>query len=368
MGAVFTVLRVLVAAHGHVDGLVLAGSQYVSRTSYTRRLPIMSNSGYDGQFYYRLALGPLDWSRTAFGIRLDTLGRLDRIAYPAIVWVLSAGRPAAVPVMMVVVNVLMLGVLAGLGAALSRQAGRHLLWGLPLAGFWGFLWTLSRDLTELTEAVFLVAGLLALRKDKPVLAGVLFSVAVLAREPALLVVAAVFLSRMWVLSRSARARVTARAADATWLLPVVVFAAWQVALRVGTGTFPALTSGGNNSGLPFVGLVDGIAHHVEEVPKTAGLLAIGELGVLAVVTTLAVLSLRTTTAALHERIAWLALAALAVTLTKGIWVGDVGFRSLDDFYLLSGLLMLFSKLRLDLAGLVVAGAWCVVAVELVLFI
>ena len=62
VAAVFTILRVLIAAHGHVDGLILPGSQYVSRTSYTSRLPIMSNNGYDGQFYYRLALDPLDWS------------------------------------------------------------------------------------------------------------------------------------------------------------------------------------------------------------------------------------------------------------------------------------------------------------------
>ena len=107
---------------------------------------------------------------------------------------------------------------------------------------------------------------------------------------------------------------------------------------------------------------------MEELPKTAGLLAIGELGVLAVITTLAVLSLRTTTAALHERIAWVALAALAVTLTKGILGGGRGFPQPGRLLPPERGLVLFSRLRLDLAGLVVAGAWFVVAVELVLFI
>jgi hypothetical protein len=383
VAAVFAILRIVVAAHGHVGGLVVAGSAHVSATSYTRRIPIRPGSGYDGQFYYRLALDPLDWQQTAFGIRLDTLGRLNRVAYPAIVWLASAGQPAAIPTMMVVVNVAAVGALAGLCAALSRQAGRHPLWGLLLAGFFGFLWTLGRDLTELTEAVFVVAGLVAVRAGRPALAGLTLSVAVLAREPALIVVEALCLARVWALAHPRRGpsdggrgkgvlgsggRVGSWRADVAWALPMVAFAAWQLALRAGTGIFPARESTDNNAGPPFVGLARGFVHYVEHLPHTASLLWVGELGVLAVVGTMAALSLRQSTAAVHERIAWVASAVLAVSLTKGIWLGDVGFRSLDDFFLLSGVLLLFSRVRLDLAALVVAGAWCVVAVELVLFI
>ncbi len=198
VAGLFTVLRVVVAAHGNVGGLVMAGSRYVSATRYTRGLPVQPGTGYDGQFYYRLALDPLEWSRRAFGIELDNLGRVERVTYPGLVWLVSADDASAVPVVMVLVNVLALGVLAGVCTAMAREARRHPLWGLLIAGFWGFLWTLSWDLTELTEAVFLVAGLLAIRKGRPVLAGVLLSAAVLAREPALIVVGAIFLARTWV--------------------------------------------------------------------------------------------------------------------------------------------------------------------------
>jgi hypothetical protein len=315
------------------------------------------------------------------------------VAYPSIVWLASAGQQAVTPTMMIVVNVAALGALAGLCAALSRQAGRHLLWGLLLAGFFGFLWTLSRDLTELTEAVFVVAGLVAVRAGRPVVAGVMLGIAVLAREPALLVVGALVLARAWALLQGRRAAPAAGSAgrapeaggvapglgrvdrvrghgppDAAWVIPVAAFAAWQLALRTGTGIFPALTSGNNNAGVPFIGLVDGFGHYLDRLPRLASLLWFGELAVLALLGTLAAISLRHSTAALHERIAWVAAALLAVSLTKGIWLGDVGFRSLDDFWLLSGVLVLSSRLRLDLAGLVVAGAWCVVCVELVLFI
>jgi hypothetical protein len=373
VAALFALLRVAVAAHGHVGGLVVAGADFVSPTRYTHGVPIRLGTGYDGQFYYRMALNPLKWSRTAYGIHFDTLGRLDRVAYPALVWLTSVGQRAAVPVMMVVVNVAALGVLAGLCSSLARQAGRHPLWGLLLAGSFGFLWSLSRDLTELTEAVFVVAGLVAIRGGRPVVAGAVLSVAVLAREPALIIVAAIFVARAWALWGWRRHRPGAEhwrpgAADAAWLMPVMAFAAWQVALRLGTGAVLILTSGQNNSGLPFVGLADGFVHYAERLPSLASLLWFGELGVLAVVGALAAFSLSTSKAAVHERVAWVAAALLAVSLTRAVYLGDVGFRSLDDFFLLSGVLLLFSRVRLDLAGVLVAGAWCVVALQLVLFI
>jgi hypothetical protein len=300
---------------------------------------------------------------------------------------------------MPVVNMVALATLATLCAALSRRAGRHPLWGLLVAGFFGFLWSLGRDLTELTEAVFVVAGLLAVRHGRPVVAGLMLSAAVLAREPALVVVGALFASRLWVLSHpragpgpgghhpdngaagsgtggqpddrasGSGTRPIGRA-DAAWALPVVAFAAWQLALRAVTGTFPVLTSGNNNVGVPLAGLASGVAHYGARLPHIPSLLWFGELGVLVLVGALAAASLRsrTSTSLLHERIAWVVAGVLALTLTKGIWLGDVGFRSLDDFYLLSGVLLLSSRVRLDLVGLAVSTAWCVVAFELVLFI
>ncbi|HMK97949.1 MAG TPA: hypothetical protein VK425_10410 [Acidimicrobiales bacterium] len=377
--AIFVAFRTLVAAQGHIGGFVVAGSLYVAPNHYTRGLPITAGTGYDGQFYYRLALGPLDWSREAFGIRFDTLGRLDRIAYPALAWALSAGQQAAVPVMMPLLNAAALGALAGTCAALAREAGRHPLWGLLAASFWGFLWTLSRDLTELVEATFLMAALLALRKSRPVLAGVLLAVAVLAREPALLLVGAIFVSRVLAQARArlAPAKLAARLdllsgrlgpQDAAWAVPALAFVGWQLALRLRTGVFGVLTSGQNNTGLPLVGLARGFAHYVDRSPSTASLLWLGELAVLALMVTLATISLRSSRAAFHEQVAWAASLVLTTCLTKGIWLGDVGFRSLDDLFLFSAVLLLFSRLRLDLAGWVLAAVWGVVAIELILFI
>lgn len=375
VAGIFVAFRLVVAADGHIGAFVVAGARFVTPGPYTRGVPVIAGNGYDGQFYYRIALDPLDWARDAFGTEFDTLARLDRVAYPALVWAMSGGQQRAVPVMMPLVNMMAFGALAGLCAAFARTVGRHPFCGLLMAGFWGFLWSLARDLTELTEAVFLVAGLLALRKGRPVVAGGMFAVAVLAREPALLVAGAVFLARAGyrVRGRLRPAGTTSvamapGAADVAWLAPVVVFAGWQLVLKAGTGGFPVLASGQDNVGAPFAGLVQGLVHYVERVPSTASLIWLGEAAALAIVGALAAISLRRSAALLYEKLAWLGALFLGLSLTKGIWMGDVGFRSLDDFFVLSGLLLLSSRARLHLAGLVVALAWSAVALELVLFI
>ena len=108
-------------------------------------MPVFHGRGYDGEFYYRLALNPLAWGHWAFGITLDSVYRIDRIGYPALAWLVAGGHRPFVPTALVLVNVAALGILGGLGAALARDAGRHPLWGLVFAGYWGLLWSLSRS-------------------------------------------------------------------------------------------------------------------------------------------------------------------------------------------------------------------------------
>jgi hypothetical protein len=231
-------------------------------------------------------------------------------------------------------------------------------------------------------ASFVVAGVLALRRGRVVLAGCAFSVAVLSRETALVVVALLALERPLSAlcgrvarsGRCAHAEGSGAVGDApftptvTWALPAAVFIAWQLVVRLATGSWPLLTSGQRNLGVPFVGLVDGFRHYVGLLPSTSALLWFGELCILVVVVGAAALALRTSTARLYERAAWIAYGILAVTLASGIWLGDVGFRSLDDLYVFSCIVLLSSRQRLAVPAVLVAGSWVVVAVELVRFI
>ena len=374
------------AGHGNIASFIVVGSAHV-RPRVPSGVPVSPGQGYDGQFYYRMALGPLNFQRSAFGIRMDTLSRFERISYPAFSWLFAAGRSALVPWSLVFVNVVGLACLGALGAVLARDSGRHACWGLLLPGYFGFLWVLSRDLAEIVTATFVVAGVLALRRGRYPLAAIAFSVGVLSRETALLVVALLaveaplsFVSGRLGARRGGSAPAPAPGVETApplplssaparcWIVPGVVFVGWQLTARLATGSWPLLTSGQKNLDFPFAGFLQGFRHYLSRLPSTASLLWFGELFILLVVVAAAALALRTTTARLYERVAWLAYGVVALTLAPGIWLGDVGFRSLDDLYVFSCIVLLSSHRRLTVPGVLVAGGWVVVAVELVRFI
>jgi hypothetical protein len=80
-----------------------------------RGLHIFPNTGYDGQIFYRLGLDPARMAHIAFGIRLDTSYRLQRIGYPALGWLFSAGQHGLLPAVLIAINVAGLVVLGWLG-------------------------------------------------------------------------------------------------------------------------------------------------------------------------------------------------------------------------------------------------------------
>ena len=94
-------------ALGGLDRWVVAGDRYTDPASVTGGITVLAGNGYDGQFFYRLALRPWQLGVGPFdGIRLDTPFRSGRIAYPALAWVLSlGGRPVLVPLALVLVNI-----------------------------------------------------------------------------------------------------------------------------------------------------------------------------------------------------------------------------------------------------------------------
>ncbi len=84
-------------------------------------MPVAKTYGYDGQFFYRLALNPLNFHHTAYGITMDRPYRFMRIGYPALTWLVSAGQHSLVPVMLVVVNIAAIGALGYLGARFAAR-------------------------------------------------------------------------------------------------------------------------------------------------------------------------------------------------------------------------------------------------------
>lgn len=381
IATVFVVLRWLDAAHRQLGEFVVAGARYASPGRVPNDLPLGQGSGYDGQFYYRLALDPFDLGRTAFGISFDSFSRVERIGYPFLAWIVAGGQQRSVPLALVMVNVVACGAVAFGGGLLAQSAGRHALWGLVFAGYWGYLWTLGRDLTELTAAAFVLLGLAAWTRRAPAWSGIALLCAVLSKETSVLLVAALAVGVIWVRATPGRSgstsavhtpaspvarRLIPRRSDLAFLIPLGGFVLWQVILWHVTGRLPIYKSGGENLGIPLVGLFHGVAQYLSLFPSAAAAVWLGELGVLVLLAVRAAQSLGA--APVEFRVLWIASVLLALCAATGIWLGDVGFRSLDDVYLMSWLVLLYRRQAVWPWAMICGGTWVVVFVELVRYI
>src|SRR2546421_11733746 len=61
----------LATSHWDASAFVRAGNVYAHPGQTPENLTVINGIGYDGQFYYRLALDPFSGARTKFGITLD---------------------------------------------------------------------------------------------------------------------------------------------------------------------------------------------------------------------------------------------------------------------------------------------------------
>ena len=360
------------AHHGGVSQFILLGDQYVDPRHLPAGVHALHNVGYDGQFFYRIALGPNRLSPSAFGITLDTPYRLQRIGYPVVAWLAAGGRHGLVPWSLIGVNVAALGALGFLGGTLARDSTRHALWGLFIVGYWGYAFSLTRDLAEIWAAVWLLAGIFALRRRRPVLAGLLLTAAVLTRETTLVFVAAVALTSLANLSRRARPEPAAGAdphrvrAQAAWVLPVVAFAAWQGAVRAAYGHTAATADTANNLSRPFVAMAKAVAHNASHLGSRASQYFMLELVVLAIVTVMAATVARRSRAPLAERLAWLGTLVLVVCLSSTVWTGTAHFRSFDQLYVLGALILAGSNVSLWVPAAPVAVAGALVSIHQIL--
>ncbi|HMK63967.1 MAG TPA: hypothetical protein VK386_10130 [Acidimicrobiales bacterium] len=350
MGTLFVILRLVVVAKGDITRFVFAGSEYVNPAAAPRGLHVFPGSGYDGEFYYRLALDPLDVGRTAFGITLDAPFRVERIGFPVLSWLASAGHGSLVPDAEVAVNLAALTVLGWLAGVLAKQSGRHAAWGLLVVGFWGFLFSIGRDVPEVVASCFLVGGLVSLRRQRPLLAGLLLAGAVLSLETTLDVVAAVavvdIVALLWGRRRT-------RHQEVAWIVPAVAFGAWQLYAWQVTATVP-LRSGGGNLSAPVVNMVGALGHYLKGLPSSGSVIWLCEFGVLAVVTIVAAGVVRRSTVPPWEVVAWVVALVVAICLTHGIWYGRADFRAFEDLYVLSALIMLGSKISLKFPAALVS--------------
>jgi hypothetical protein len=347
----FTLARWQTWAHGNISRFILVGRHFAEVSQLPHGMPVAKTYGYDGQFFYRLALNPLNFHHTAYGITMDRPYRYMRIGYPTLTWLVSLGQHNLVPVMLVVVNIAAIGTLGYLGGIFAVDGGRHALAGLLIPGYFGLLTSLSRDTAEPLAAVCLLAGLLAVRRRHPVLAAMLLAFGALTRETVMVAVAALAVMRVLGILRG-RARPGRQ--DLAWAIPAAAFAAWQVVVWTAIGSVPLFADGGRNAGTPFIAPVHAFLHNLHHVHlhqfEQYDLWFL-ELAILVCFSLAALLCLRSTSAPGHERLAFVLYLIEICVVTPSTWNSlDADMRAFIEVYLLAVIILLSSPRR-------TLGAW-----------
>jgi len=344
----FVLARWQTWAQGSISRFILVGRHFATPSQLPHGIPLVPTYGYDGQFYYRLALDPLNFRTTAYGIRMDQPYRFMRIGYPALTWLVSLGQHLAVPVMLVAVNVVAIGAMGWLGGIFARQSGRHALAGLLLPTYFGVITSLSRDTAEPLAAACLLGGLLAIRARRPVAAALLLAYGALTRETVMVAVAAIAVVRVAGIIRGQQPARPSRD-DLPWLVPAVAFAVWQVVLKAATGSLTLFADSGRNAGTPFIAplraLESNLArinlHQFDQID-----LWLLELAILAAFTAAALASLRSTSAPAHERLAFVLFLIEICIVTPSTWNSlDADLRSFIEVYLLAVIILLGTTRR-----------------------
>ena len=350
---------------------VTAGDLFSDPRLVPRSLSVLTNSaGYDGQFYYRLALNPFTSQRTAFGITLDLPAiRQSRIGYPLLVWALSLGRLPLVAALMLIVNAAALCVIGWLGALYARSQGRHALWGLAFPLSAGLLLSMSRDLAESLAACFLFAGVLLVQRKREWLGAFMLCLAALTRETTLFYSALALAVGVWQHWRSRHAEQPLGPRHYLFFAaPLAVYGLWQVVMSVHWGMF-AQSGRGLALDWPLAALAAFIISITPPLNHSQWTWWI-ELGFLAVFTLAVLWILRRLDGRMaFERASWLGYGAFALCWSSYIWVEDWAFmRPLMEFLLFGTMLLLAAPSRLRVPALAASLAlWLLLARDIALY-
>jgi hypothetical protein len=372
----FALARWQIWAKGHLSLFVMAGHVYTHPAQLPRGLLLVPSDGYDGQFYYRLALDPLNWNKTAFGITMDQSYRYTRVGYPVLAWLVSAGQHQFVPIALVVVNLLAVAAMAVLGGIFARDSSRHALWGLAFAAYFGLVISVGRDTAEPLAEACMLGGLLAYRRAESsahsprvmyALTTAAFAIGAVTRETILFAPAAIAVVRIVAIIRR---RANPGLADLTWVVPAAVYGLLEIAVHfVVKGEFPLLANTSRNLTVPFKAMLHALHVEIANI-NTAHLspydIALLEYATLAIFILAGLAVLFITTAPAHERLAFVFFVLQLGLLSGQIWNSTFGEgRSLIEPYLMALVLLLATPQRYmsrRYLGLVVA---CIVPALLV---
>jgi hypothetical protein len=251
---------------------IMASENHVDSSRTIAPIIIQKGDGYDGQFYYRFALAPFDVSQPGYGITLDDPPwRMQRILYPVLAWLVSAGQPRFTAWAMLLVNLLGLGAIGYFAIRLSRRFQSAPITPLLVVLWPGFWIALNRDTTEIVAVAFLLAAIEAYTARRTWLYAVLAVLTVLTRETSIFVFAGIFCAEL--LQRKSVRHL------ATLALPIVLYAAWRSFLTHLWGQPVTISS---NLTWPLLGIYQAVSAAFVEPKLANALYAVAGIGFIVV--------------------------------------------------------------------------------------
>ncbi|GEM_PF-2454074 len=292
--------------------------------------------GYDGQFYFRLALDPFTDKREDFGINLDApLLRQQRILLPFFTWLIARGDREITPPVMMAINLAAVAGCAFVSGLLLSCFGISAWYGLLFSLYPGFGISVGRFLTEPLALFMILSSLLMLAHRKNQVAAILLSLAVLSRETATLVVAAGFFT--WLSGKIFQHGNKENFSPhvSFWLYPTLTFFLWQLWLSNNWSSVLLASADTSKLGPPLEGFLRAMVGNITNLnPETVFYLIMAS----AVLGYQIFLSRWIRHFPLLLLISWICYVLLAACTKTAVWSNSTSFLRISAELNLLGLL------------------------------
>lgn len=316
-----------------ITSFIVAGDQYTTIQELPVPMIIEQNSpGYDGQFYFRLALNPFTQVVNENGVEIDyPRFRQQRILYPLIVWVFSfGGNPNFVIINLVFVNFLGILIISIYAIKIANHFGFPLFYGAILVIFPGMAFAFRRNLPDIVEFTCLIIAMYSFLKAKWKVTVLFLSLAILAKETSLILAGVTF--GVLYLTKHPRRFL--------FVIPIFVFVSWQAIMILVWG-FSSPTMGVTRVlTIPFIGFLQFFIENLDSNNYLNRIWLIEQIGIL-VFFIAVILNLTQSKISLAIKISWISYFLFLFTLNNLVWVEDWSFmRALSEFYLLGGIILI----------------------------
>ncbi len=258
--------------------------------------------------------------------------RQQRIMYPFIAWLFSFNR-IIIPYILVGLNLFFITIIGFYGGIIAQKFHKHALWGIIFVVWPGFLFTFSRNLTEIIASAFLLAGITHLFYKQYIVSGLLLACAVLSKETTLIVPISICIANIFQIKKSYNKLVWYTA-----LFPLAVYQTWHIWLSQ-KWTDAWTIEIHNNVGIPFIGLLDFI-NKIPTLPKMLQISSVIEIICIAFFVFFAYISIQKNNISLFLKISLLFYSALVLSLTKTVWVEDIAFMRASTELFIIGILLI----------------------------